>query len=63
MVDNPGVAVNTVCRCINHYNVSGMNLALFDDERIYRYFYEINLELVVYHWTYKMDEINPNEIE
>lgn len=30
-------------------------------ERIYRYFDEINAEPVVYHWTYKMDEINPNE--
>lgn len=27
-------------------------------ERIYRYFEEINADPVVYHWTYKMDEIN-----
>lgn len=26
-------------------------------DRIYQYFNEINAELVVYHWTYKMDEI------
>lgn len=32
-------------------------------ERIYRYFDEINAEPVVYHWTYKMDEINPNKIQ
>ena len=30
-------------------------------ERIYRYFDEINAEPVVYHWTYKMDDINPDE--
>lgn len=32
-------------------------------QRIYRYFDEINAEPVVYHWTYKMDEINPSEIQ
>lgn len=32
-------------------------------ERIYLYFDEINAEPIVYHWTYKMDEINPNEAE
>ena len=31
-------------------------------ERIYRYFDEINAEPVVYHWTYKMDEIEPDEV-
>ena len=30
-------------------------------ERIYRYFDEINADPVVYHWTYKMDEIDPAE--
>ena len=30
-------------------------------ERIYRYFDEINVDPIVYHWTYKMDEINPDE--
>ena len=30
-------------------------------ERIYLYFEEINAEPVVYHWTYKMEEINPDE--
>lgn len=29
--------------------------------RIYRYFDEINAEPIVYHWTYKMDEINVSE--
>lgn len=32
-------------------------------ERIYLYFDEINAEPVVYHWTYKMDEINPLEAQ
>lgn len=32
-------------------------------ERIYQYFDEINAEPVVYHWTYKMDEIEPDEIQ
>ncbi len=30
-------------------------------ERIYRYFDEINTDPVVYHWTYKMDEITEEE--
>lgn len=30
-------------------------------ERIYRYFNENNADPNVYHWTYKMDEINPDE--
>ena len=30
-------------------------------ERIYLYFNEINQEPVVYHWTYKMDEISVTE--
>ena len=29
--------------------------------RIYQYFEEINADPVVYHWTYKMDEIKPDE--
>lgn len=32
-------------------------------ERIYRYFDEINADPIIYHWTYKMDEINPDAIE
>ena len=31
-------------------------------KRIYQYFDEINAEPVVYHWTYKMDEIKPNDV-
>ena len=30
-------------------------------ERIYQYFAEVNAEPVVYHWKYKLDEIDPNE--
>ena len=30
-------------------------------ERIYKYFEEVNEEPVVYHWKYKLDEIDPNE--
>ena len=30
-------------------------------ERIYLYFEEVNREPVVYHWTYKMDEITEDE--
>ena len=32
-------------------------------ERIYSYFKEINADPIVYHWTYKMDEINLDETE
>ena len=31
-------------------------------ERIYRYFDEINADPIVYHWTYKMDEIDPESV-
>lgn len=31
-------------------------------ERIYRYFDEINADPIVYHWTYKMDEIDSDEV-
>ena len=30
-------------------------------ERIYKYFEEINDTPVVYHWKYRLDEVNPNE--
>lgn len=30
-------------------------------QRIYQYFDEINADPIVYHWTYKMDEIDPNK--
>lgn len=30
-------------------------------KRIHLYFDEINADPVVYHWTYKMDEVNPDE--
>jgi len=30
-------------------------------ERIYKYFDEVNESPVVYHWKYKLDEINPDE--
>ncbi len=32
-------------------------------ERIYRYFDEINADPIVYHWTYKMDEIDPDKAQ
>ena len=31
------------------------------EERIYRYFDEVNREPVIYHWKYKMDEISEEE--
>uniref|UniRef100_UPI00048065B5 transposase n=2 Tax=Eubacterium cellulosolvens TaxID=29322 RepID=UPI00048065B5 len=33
------------------------------EQRIYLYFEEVNREPVVYHWTYKMDEISVVEAE
>lgn len=30
-------------------------------QRIYQYFTEINSEPVVYHWKYKLEEIDPND--
>lgn len=30
-------------------------------KRIYKYFDEVNEEPVVYHWKYKLEEVNPNE--
>lgn len=33
------------------------------EDRIYLYFDEVNKEPVVYHWTYKLDEISPEEAE
>ena len=30
-------------------------------ERIYKYFDEVNEEPVVYHWTYKLDDISVTE--
>ena len=31
-------------------------------DRIYQYFDEINQEPVVYHWTYKLDEVDAVEL-
>lgn len=31
-------------------------------DRIYQYFDEINQEPVVYHWTYKLDEVDDVEL-
>lgn len=31
------------------------------EDRIYRYFDEINAEPVVYHWGWNLDDIDPNE--
>ena len=33
IADGLGIAVNTVRRCVDRYLESGINLALFDDER------------------------------
>lgn len=33
------------------------------EDRIYLYFDEVNKELVVYHWTYRHDEISQEEVE
>ena len=30
-------------------------------ERIYKYFEEVNADPVVYHWKYRLDEIDPSE--
>ena len=30
-------------------------------ERIYEYFDEVNADPVVYHWKYKLEEIDPRE--
>ena len=32
------------------------------ERRIYLYFEEVNREPVVYHWTYKMDEVSVTEV-
>ena len=32
------------------------------EQRIYLYFEEVNREPVVYHWTYKMDDISVEEV-
>ena len=31
------------------------------EERIYKYFEEVSADPVVYHWTYKLDEISEDE--
>ena len=30
-------------------------------QRIYRYFKEVNEEPIVYHWKYKLEELDPDE--
>lgn len=44
--------------------LKGIRVSSTDElsERIYRYFDEINADPVVYHWTYKMNEIKPDEV-
>ena len=32
-------------------------------DRIYKYFDEVNADPVVYHWTYKLDEISEDEVK
>ena len=45
--------------------LKGMRVASKEElsERIYQYFDEINAEPIVYHWTYKMDEIETDEAQ
>ena len=44
--------------------LKGIRVSSTDElsERIYHYFDEINADPVVYHWTYKMDEIEPDGV-
>ena len=32
------------------------------EDRIYKYFDEVNADPVVYHWTYKFDEISSEDV-
>ena len=32
------------------------------EDRIYKYFDEVNADPVVYHWTYKLDEISSEDV-
>lgn len=32
------------------------------EDRIYKYFDEVNADPVVYYWTYKPDEISPEDV-
>ena len=32
------------------------------EDRIYKYFDEVNADPVVYHWAYKPDEISPEDV-
>lgn len=32
------------------------------EDRIYKYFDEVNADPVVYHWTYNLDEISPEDV-
>ena len=32
------------------------------EDRIYKYFDEVNADQVVYHWTYKLDEISSEDV-
>lgn len=43
--------------------LKGIRVKIKDElvKRIYKYFEEANEEPVVYHWKYKLDEIDPNE--
>lgn len=44
--------------------LKGIRVSSTDElsERIYHYFDKINADPVVYHWTYKMDEIEPDGV-
>ena len=48
---------------LTRQSLKGIRVKTKDElvERIYRYFEEVNADPVVYHWKYKLDEINPDE--
>ena len=48
---------------ITRQMLKGIRVKTKDDlvQRIYRYFEEVNEEPVVYHWKYKLDELDPDE--
>lgn len=52
-----------VCCMETRQSLKGIRVKTKDElvERIYKYFEEINAEPVVYHWKYRLDEIEPSE--
>jgi transposase len=48
---------------LTRQSLKGIRVKTKDEliQRIYKYFDEVNAEPVVYHWKYKLDEIDPDE--